>query len=98
VLTGQEATSPVFTLDGLYLLYVDRGCTVIAYSLSTLAPKYHVPDCLAHQLTAMPVHHQLFMATYFDDNEQHIANVSIANLNSRYAFTIEKYSGPAIAE
>jgi len=78
----QEATSPVFTLDGLYLLYVDRGCTVLAYSLSDLAPKYHVPDCCAHQLTAVPAHHRLFLATHFDD--QKTATVSVAQLNSRY--------------
>jgi len=86
VSTVQEATSPVFTLDGLYLLYVDRGCTVIAYSLSDFAPKYHVPDCSSHQLTAMPVHHQLFLATQFDvdENGQKTATVSVADLISRY--------------
>jgi len=82
----QEATSPVFTLDGLYLLYVDRGCTVIAYSLCDLAPKYHVPDCSAHRLTALPVHHQLFLATYLDidEDDQKMATVSVADLDSRY--------------
>jgi len=86
VLTVQEATSPVFTLDGQYLLYVDRGCTVIAYSLSDLAPRYHVPDCPAHQLIAVPQHHRLFLATRFDADEtsQKTAVVSVADLNSRY--------------
>lgn len=82
----QEATSPVFTLDGLYLLYVDRGCTVIAYSLSDLAPKYHVPGCSAHQLVALPVHHRLFLATRFlvDENRQKSAVVSVADISSRF--------------
>jgi len=84
----QEATSPVFTLDGLYLLYVDRGCTVIAYCLCDLAPKYHVPDCSAHHLAAMPVHHRLFLATSFhvDENEQKTATVSVADLKARYSY------------
>lgn len=77
----------MFTLDGRYLLYVDRGCTVIAYSLSDLAPKYHVPDCSAHLLTALPpAHHRLVLATRFnvDETGQKIATVSVADLNSRY--------------
>jgi len=77
----------VFTLDGLYLLYVDRGCTVIAYSLCDLAPRYHVPDCSAHQLLALPVHHRMFLATRFhvddDDDRQKTATVSVADLGSR---------------
>jgi len=81
----QEATSPVFTLDGLYLLYIDRGSTVIAYSLCDLAPRYHVPDCSTHELFALPVHHRLFLATSFDidDNGQKAAVVSVADLSSR---------------
>jgi len=88
----QEATSPVFTQDGQYLLYVDRGCTVIAYSLCDLAPRYHVPDCSAHRLLALPVHHHLFLATRFDvdDNCQKTATVSVADLCSRYSQEINQ--------
>jgi len=85
-LAVQEATCPVFSLDGLYLLYVDRGCTLIAYSLCDLAPRYHVSDCAADNLTAVPVHHRLFLVTKFDveQNGGTIATVSVADLSARY--------------
>jgi len=80
----------VFSEDGLYLLYVDRGCTVIAYSLSDLAPHYHVPDCPAHQLVALPTHHRLFLATCFhvdDSSSRHTAaTVAVADLTSRHCW------------
>ena len=60
-----EAKSPVFTLDGQFLLYIDAGVNIIVYSLKNMAPlKCHsLPSCDA--LTCLPVkHHSVLVTTY----------------------------------
>lgn len=77
----QEATSPTFTANNSYLLYIDCGRTIIAYSLTAMAPKYRVPDCQAHQLTASPVNHYVVMATLLDlDKESPVPRTAIVTV------------------
>lgn len=53
-----KAGLPVFTLDGDYLVYVDSGEIVVAYSLREMAPRFRVNLVRAGQLTALPVNHR----------------------------------------
>ena len=50
-------------MNSTYLLYIDCGRTIIAYSLTSMAPKYRVPDCNAHKLIASPANNYVVMAT-----------------------------------
>jgi len=54
----RKAGRPVFTLDGDYLVYVDSGEIVVAYSLREMAPRFRVHLSEAGQLTALPVNHR----------------------------------------
>ena len=60
----REARSPVFTLDGRYLLYIDDCRTIIAYVLRSLAPMFRF-DCPADRIRALPVDHSRVVLTKF---------------------------------
>ena len=59
----RQAGRPVFSLDGDYLVYVDSGQIVVAYSLREMAPRFRVSLAGAGQLTALPVHHRTVLVT-----------------------------------
>jgi len=91
----QEATSPTFSMNSTYLLYIDCGRTIIAYSLNAMAPKYRVPDCSAHQLLASPANNYVVMATRLDvhpkEGDDHVlrtALVTICDFKTRLRSTV----------
>ena len=59
----RKAGLPVFTLDGDYLVYVDSGEIIVAYSLAEMAPRFRVNLPQLGQLTALPVNHRTVLVT-----------------------------------
>lgn len=55
-----QAESPVFSLNGKYILYIDSGQTLIIYCLNKMAP-IHYLSCQADLLLALPVKHRLVL-------------------------------------
>jgi len=59
----RQAGRPVFSLDGDYLIYVDSGEIVVAYSLREMAPRFRVDVQGADQLTPLPVNHRTVLVS-----------------------------------
>lgn len=72
VVCFQQAKSPVFSLDGQFLLYIDACVNIIVYNLKNLAPSKRHALPLCDYLTCVPIKHHSVLVTSFAANESSV--------------------------
>lgn len=82
VVCFQQAVCPVFTLDGQYLLYIDKDKLIICYNLRSLAPEHKIRTD-ADLLQTIPVYHSLVLVTKPDPDNS--PSVSLWNFRTNQA-------------
>ena len=73
IVSFREAKSPLFTLDGQYLLYIDAGANIIIYSLKNFAPAKCQEQIYPDRISSIPIKHHSILVTCFKETHSEVS-------------------------